>query len=336
MRIGLLARLVALALVVSSCAGTAPAGAGAAPAARTKIVVGYTSLSGTQLPAWVAKEKGFFEQNGLDVDLLSIANGQEGTAALLAGEVQFEQIAIEPIQVDLTGQADLVYIIAPQTVLFFHLYAVPAVTGAAQLKGKPVGITALGSVTNTAAKMALRSLALDPDKDVQLVVLNSIPNVLAGLQTGAIQAGVLSSPTTIKAREAGMRELVDITRLGAFLTAWQVVSRKYAEAHPDVVRRYTRAIVQAIAFEIREPAETQRILGAYVKITDPAILKESYDELVPHLRRVPTPDLQTVRNVLDELASTVPAAKNADPARFVDDRYVKELEASGFIAGLYK
>ncbi len=44
----------------------------------------------------------------------------------------------------------------------------------------------------------------------------------------------------------------------------------------------------------------------------------------------------TVRRDLDELASTVPAAKTADPARFIDDRYVKELEASGFIAGLYK
>jgi NitT/TauT family transport system substrate-binding protein len=284
----------------------------------------------------VAKEKGFFDQNGLDVELISIANGQLGTAAILASQVQFLQIAIEPIQVDLTGGADLVYIVAPQTVLTFKIFAAPTLTDAQQLKGGRVGITAIGSVTLTAAKMGLRSLGLDPEKDVQLVALNSIPNVLVGLKTGAVHAGVLSSPTTIQAREAGMRELVDVSKLGKFLTAWQATTRKYADANPDVIRRYTKSVLQAIAFEIQEPVETQRILGQYLKITDQAQLKEGYDELVPILRRVPTPDLETIKNVLDEFASSVPQAKGADPAQFIDSRWVQELEASGFIASLYK
>ena len=340
----LFAPLIAAAIVVASCGGTAPAAppaaagssAAATPVARAKITVGYTSLSGTQLPAWVAKEKGFFDQNGLDVELVAIANGQAGTAAILAGEVQFLQIAVEPIQVDLTGNADIVYIVAPQTALTFKLFALPTITDPKQLKGAKVGITALGSVTNTAAKMAARNLGLDPDKDIELVVLNNIPNVLVGLKTGAIQAGILSSPTTIQAREAGMRELIDVSKLGKFLTAWQATTRKFAAANPDVVRRYVRSLVQALAVEIQDPAETQRILGQYLKITDQAQLKESYNELQPILRRVPTPDLETVKNVLDEFAPTIPQAKGADPARFVDDHWVKELEASGFIAGLYK
>ena len=166
--------------------------------------------------------------------------------------------------------------------------------------------------------------------------MNSIPNVLAGLRTGAVQAGILSSPTTIQAREAGMRELVDTSKLGKFLTAWQATTKKFADTNPEVVRRYTKSMLQAIAFEIREPAETQRILGQYLKVTDQAQLKEGYDELVPILRRVPVPDLETVQNVLDELVSTVPQAKGADPARFIDTRWVKEFEANGFIASLYK
>ena len=133
-----------------------------------------------------------------------------------------------------------------------------------------------------------------------------------------------------------MHELADTSKLGKFLTAWQATTRKYVDANPEVVRRYTKSLLQAIAFEIREPAETQRILGQYLKITDQAQLKEGYDELVPILRRVPTPDLETVKNVLDEFASTVPEAKGADPAQFIDTRWVKEFEANGFIASLYK
>ncbi len=317
MKAAALARLLAIALVASSCAGTAPAGgsgaggSASAPVARAKLVVAYTALSGNQLPAWVAKERGFFEQNGLDVDLQSVANGQLATGALLAGELQVAQIAIEPMQVDLTGSGDLVFIVAPQIVLPFHFYALPSIKDPADLKGKSVGITALGSVTNTAAKMALRSLKLDPDKDVQMVVLNSTPNVLTGLQGGAVQAGIMSSPTTIRAREAGMRELVDVSRLASFVTGWHVVSRKYLEANQDGMRRYTKAIVQAIAFEIRQPAETQQILGKYTSISDAAILKESYEEQAGQLRRTPVPDLQAVRNVLDELSLTIPAAKTA-------------------------
>jgi NitT/TauT family transport system substrate-binding protein len=328
--------LLAILLVLTSCGTAAPPSTGTATnAPPVKLSVGFTSLSGTQLPIWVAKDRGFFEQNGLDVELQNLPNGQVATAAMLAGQIQAMQIAIEPIQVGLTGEADMIYIIAPQTVMFFRLFTLPSIKDPSELKGKVVGITALGSVTNTAAKMALRSLGLNPEKDVQIVAANTIPGVLAALQSGGIQAGILSSPTTIRAREAGMKEVADVSKLGAFVTAWHVMSRKYMDANPDVVRRYTKSIVQAIAFEIQRPEETQQILGKYVSITDAAILKESYNELVPFLRRVPSPDLKSVQAVLDEFASTVPAAKTADPARFIDMRFVKELEDSGFIASLY-
>ena len=122
----------------------------------------------------------------------------------------------------------------------------------------------------------------------------------------------------------------------AAMVAWPIVSKKYAEAHRDLVERMVKSLVQGLAFEVQHPAESQQILGKYAKTDDTTFLKNNYELAAPYLRKVPTPSIEGVRSALEEFASTNPAAKTADPASFVDDRYIKALDASGFIASLYK
>ena len=203
------------------------ASAAAAGGAREKLTVGYVALNATQLPSWVAKEQGFFEQNGLDVDLQYIPSGSSPTAAMLSGQIQVMVAAEQAIQATLGG-ADLVYVAAPTSTIFFSLYALPTITDAASLKGKKIGITGVGSATHTAAKLAMRSLKLDPEKDAVFLNIGSAPNILAAMSSGAVDAGVLSSPTSIRAREAGMRELVNVAKLDdPFPSGWAAVSKKY-------------------------------------------------------------------------------------------------------------
>ncbi len=335
------ARLSALVVLVLALAGC-QAGSSSAPAtpspsvSKDKLVVGYLALNATQLPAWVAKERGIFDKNGLDVELQYIQGGSSPTAALLAGQVQVLVAAEQVLQASLQG-GDLQYIAAPTSTIFFALYTTPDITDAASLKGKKIGITQVGSATHTAAKMALRSLNLDPDKDVTLLNIGSAPNILAALQNSAVDGGILSSPTNILARKAGLRELVNVAKLDdPFPSAWAATSRSYITAHRDAIRRYVQSIAEAVAFEIRSPEETQGILAKYVNIDDPAVAKESYDEVVPYLNKNPTPDTKAVKAALDGLSADNPSASGADPATFVDLSFTQELQASGFIDGLYK
>jgi NitT/TauT family transport system substrate-binding protein len=337
MRSFVMAAVLGLSLLSSACqaAPAAPPTAAPTPGVRAKLVVGYLALNATQVPSWVAKELGIFDRNGLDVDLQYLPTSTSPIAAVLAGEVQVIVAAEQPIQADLNG-ADLVYIAAPTSTIFYALYARPEITDAAGLKGKKLGITGVGAATETAGKMALRSLNLDPSTDVTMTNLGSAPNILAALQNGAVDAGMLSSPTNLQAQALGMRELVNTAKLGnPFPSSWPTASRKYIAENRDTIARYVKSIAEAIAFEIGHPAETQRVLAQYVKLDDPAIARAAYDEVVPHLKKNPKPDPQAVRAALDELGATMPQARSADPATFIDARFTDELESSGFIKSLY-
>ena len=134
-----------------------------------------------------------------------------------------------------------------------------------------------------------------------------------------------------------MHELVNVAKLNKpFPTSWAAVSKRYAADHHEVVQQYVKSIAQAVAFELRNPGETQKILAKYVQIDDPNLAKQSYDELVPYLRKDVTPPPEAVRNALDQLAETLPQARSADPATFIDAEFAQQLQTSGFIDSLYR
>ncbi len=328
------ARAIAVALVlVVAC------GPGAAPAATqrplTAISVGYASVSATQGVAWVAKERGIFQKHGLDVTLQSIAGGSSPTSALLSGQIQALQISVEAISASLEG-ADIVYVAAPVSAPLFWFVTTPDIPDAAQLKGKKVAMTTVGSATYFADVISLRKLGLDPAKDVSLTSVNNVPAILAAMQSGQVHAGALSMPTYSRAKKLGMKTLLNVADLGfRYPSSWLAVRKSYADSHPEEVKALVESIAEGIAFELQQPADTMRIFGQYTQTTDADLLKETYDTLVPYLNRVPTPKAEQAAAALELLADTTPKAKGADPSKFVDTRFVDELQKSGFIDKLY-
>lgn len=333
-----------LALSLAACGSAAapsanqptPAQAARPALVKDKVAAAYTAVTTEQLPAMVAKEEGFFDENGLDVELISIGGGSNPTAALMSGQIQVFTGGPEAILASLGG-ADLVYVAAPSTTIQFWLDTVPTITSPEQLKGKQVAVTVLGSSSHTAAKMAIRSLGLDPDKDIIFTPVNNPPTILAALQNGAVPAASIGSPNRAAALKAGMKEWVDVAKLNVpFPNGWDIMTRAYVDGHQDITQRYVKSIAQGIAFEIQHPAETQQIMGKYSQNDDAALLKQAYDLVVPYLRKDPLPEADGVRNALQEQVGANPKAATADPATFVDTRWVQNLETNGFIASLYQ
>jgi len=238
-----------------------PAAAASTPFAgqREKLTVGYSAISANQLPAWIAADRGFFAENGLDVDLVSIAGGASPTAALLSGQIQALQISVEAMQATLGG-GDLVYVAAPSNTVSFWLFSTPGITSGADLRGRRVGVTGIGTATYTAAKMAVRSLGLDPVNDVTYTSVNNVPAIVGALQTGAIDAGTVSMPTTIQARQAGLTELVEVAKLGIpFPSSWETFSRQYLNSHQDVARGRAAHIQRQAALGAVHAAEGRTV-----------------------------------------------------------------------------
>jgi NitT/TauT family transport system substrate-binding protein len=268
---------------------------------------GYAATSGPHAVLWLAREAGLFEKNGLRTDVAYIRSGSTMGQALVAGEIQLAQMG---------GPAALAAGVAgfDITMVAVALNTTPIVimgkvSKMEELKGKAIGVTRYGSNTDISARFAIRKAGMQPEKDVALIQLEDYAGIMGGIQSGRIAAGALADPFTDHAKRLGYNEIADIAALGLEFPFVGIVTKKtFIKEQPDVVQRFVRAYTE--------------------------ILNSTVDFYAPKLASVPYPTVGGIRFVLDQVATRDPRAKNFSPETFMDLRFVKQLEDSGFIQGL--
>ena len=176
-------RIVALLiLMIVPLIGPQNTSYGADPSSPRKIRMAFTSLSGSMIPPWMARSAGIFNKYGLDVEVISTPSGVEGMNALIAGEVQFLQIAGGTTASAALGGGDVMVIGTTIDTFVQNLVARPEIEKAEQLKGKSLGISRFGTSIDTGARIALRHFGLVPERDVAIVQIGSIESIVAALQ----------------------------------------------------------------------------------------------------------------------------------------------------------
>ena len=299
-----------------------------------RVMSGYAAISGPHAVLWVARDAGLFEKNGLRTDVAYIRSGSTMAQTLVSGEIQMAQMG---------GPAMLAAGVAGMDVTFIAvaLNTTPIVImGTASkmedLKGKAVGITRFGSNTDISARFAIRKAGLQPEKDVALVQLEDYPGIMGGIASGRIAAGALADPFTDAAKKLGYKEIADIAAMGLEFPFVGIAAKKsYLKEHADIAQRFVRAYVEAIAIYKNNRELAMKITSKYTGIKDPATLSSTVSFYAPKLARVPYPTIGGIRFVLDQVAVRDPRAKTVNPENFMDVRFVKQLDDSGFIKGLY-
>jgi ABC-type nitrate/sulfonate/bicarbonate transport system substrate-binding protein len=303
-------------------------GAQAADATLPHATAVYGVVATDPIYLWIAHERGFFKKNGLNIELTHIPTNQ-AVQALVGGKVQFTTAGPQIIEANLAG-ADTVYILSPVNTFVFSLYSKPEITTIKALAGKTIGATNKGTPTDIAGHMVLAQNGLKPDVDVKFVYLKEIPALVAALQQGVIDSALLSAPSTLTARNLGLKELLNITALKIpFVQHGVGASRAYINAHQELVRRFVRSAVEGMDYLRKNRADAIVIMSKYTKITDPAQLNEALNTNEPAWEKIPAPSQAAIEAVL--ASSPNPKAKNAKWDQFVDDRFVKELVASGML-----
>jgi len=306
-----------------------PPGAGgqASPSVqKIKLKTAYSAVSVSQLPVYVARDLDLFERQGLDADLTYIATGTTLTAAMLGGEVPIAVLGEDAvISADLRG-ADLVMIAAGPERLLFSLYANPSVRSISDLKGRRLGVSKTGSATDLAGRYILSRNNLAPQKDVVIVPVGGVPEILAAMKSGAVDAGVLSPPTTFAAQKAGMHELVDISQENLpFYQGAVVVRKSWLKDNREAAKRYLKAFTEAVRLIHQEPDRVTTVLSKYTRQTDSTILSQSVSALTRVLPIDQTPRLDAVKTGLEQVGLTDPKARDADPGQFIDPSVVRGL-----------
>src|SRR3989449_176819 len=177
--------------------------------AQMKTRINWTAVTGAQSGMFTAQQEGLFKKNGLDVELIHIPSSSRGIQAILAGEIAFSFMdGNNEVQADLKG-ANIALVAGATNRQVFSLMARPEIKRIADLRGKKIGITRIGSSTHTSALYALGSAGLKP-ADVQLLPLLEVPNIFTALAAGQIEAGVISPPINARAKNDRFVVLLNI------------------------------------------------------------------------------------------------------------------------------
>ena len=317
----------------------ASAGIGHAAQAKplTKVIAGYGSADGAVAPLWYAKEMKFFEKRGLDVLLVGMGTGSVSLRALIAKDLEIASLSASGlVQAALQG-ADTVIVSSAINGFVFKIFATPELTQISQLKGKRVGVSRYGATSDFALRMALRKWGIVPEREVSILQIGASQDVIRALQTKLLDAAVLSGTASLIARKAGFRELADLAETGLdYPMAPLGTTRSYLQKNEATVKAFMLAYIEAILEYKRNKEVALAVLKKYTRTGDREVLEDSYQNYANKYLVMPIPTTNGIRTILAEITGTTPAAKDADPDRFVAYKILREIEASGFIKKLYE
>jgi NitT/TauT family transport system substrate-binding protein len=320
-----------LALVSSAVSWTHPA-----LAQLTRLNVGYSAISGDQLPAWVAKEAGIYEKNGLDVQLIFFTGGTTAVMALVSADTPISQVAGAGVINSVLAGSDAVLVSGGVTSLNYYLMSRPDIKTAEQLKGGSVAISRFGSSSDFIARYALSKIGLTPGKDVTIVQIGSTPARMDATLAGRVQATVINPPASIIAEKRGMNILADLPRLGLLYQHTSVAStRRYVREHPDIIRRFVKSQVEAVHRIYTDKETSLKALSKYFgRGVERDVLEKTWENLLSEavLPRKQYPSLEGIKTIL----ASEPKAKTAKPEDFADLTFSRELDQSGYTDSLYK
>jgi ABC-type nitrate/sulfonate/bicarbonate transport system substrate-binding protein len=294
------------------------------------LKVVFPSFSGAFTPLWMAHDLGLFVKHGVEVQPVFIEGGSRAAQAIVARDIDVGILSGGVIEATLAG-AELTFIGTHLKTLVFSLYGPPEIRGVSDLKGKTIGVTRFATPAQYSAILALRKFGLEADRDVKLLQTGGIPNSLAAMQKGVVQAAVLTAPTTIQARVLGYREVADIASLGIpFIHSGVTLRKVTLKDQPKQVDAFLKGFHEATRLMKANEALANKITGKYTRVQDSERLKETYQSFAKHL----APDLlvprEAVVNMLQFVVATDPRAAKAKPEEFYDNSALQRLEKTGF------
>jgi ABC-type nitrate/sulfonate/bicarbonate transport system substrate-binding protein len=305
----------------------------AASAQEISLRAVYNAVSGVMAPIWVGQEGGLFIKHGVNVDLKYLA-ATTAVQGMVGGGEEVGLVGNQGIDAKLEG-ADLIYVASGLPTFVFQVYGRPEIKFMADLKGKVVAVTQPSASTDYAMRIVLKRNGLEPDKDVKILYAQDIAAVFTSVSNGNASAGIMSAPTSLKAKAAGLKPILNITELRIpFLFTGMLSSPKIMREKNEALTRFLRGYIEAMAVIRRDKETTMKSMGKFLKTNDREVLESVYDDYKDVFPQVPLMTAAEVKAVLDVAKS--PRAKQMKPEEFFDNSLVQKIQAAGFIDSVNK
>jgi NitT/TauT family transport system substrate-binding protein len=300
------------------------------------LKVPYVSVSPNPAPIWIAQEAGLFKKNNLDVELVYIPGGTVIIQTMLSGEVKLANMAPPAAIAAWAKGADLALIGTGVNRLLETVMTSTEIKRPEDLRGKRIGISRYGSLTDIILREGLRHYKLHPEKDVFILQLGGEGPRLAALKGGAVDGAMLSGDQRFQAEKLGFHVLVDFSQLPIdYPINGMVARRDFIRAQRDPLKRFVKAWAEGIMIAKTDKEFSLKVLRKHLRLDDQEILDKSYEQYRPVFETVPYPERKGIAFALSRLAETAPETRKLRAEDFADGSIITELEGEGFFKNLY-
>ena len=291
----------------------------------------------SQSMPWMAQEAGLFKKYNIDFNLVFISSSSIVTAALLGGDAEMTITgAIGNVAAYVRGSTDIVFIGGVKNTMTQTLVAGGNIKRPEDLRGKKIGVSRIGGNSHYFTIQALRRYGMDATKDVQFIQTGGDPETLAAFISGSIDVANLTPPTDAQAIAKGYHYVIYGPDLKIPYAATAFVTKRSLMAkRPQVIDNFMHAMAETAKLMHTDREFVYKVLGKYLRISDRNVLDSAYNAEIKVLEPRLVIKPEALQATLDELAQTDPRAKNVKPQDMIDNRYLNEMEKSGFFDQLW-
>ncbi|MBM4298141.1 MAG: ABC transporter substrate-binding protein [Deltaproteobacteria bacterium] len=296
--------------------------------AQTKMTIAYSSIGPMATGVWMAKESGAFEKYGLQADIILITSGPVSVQSLIGGDLQVVSAASNAVINAVLSGAPIVAVGGTANRPYHRLFVQPEITRMEDLRGKALGVTRFGSITDNLSRILLRKHGLEGAVNVRQ--MGGTIEVSAAFQNKLIAGAVTSELRVTPPSQP--KVLVRLVDMGIpYSMNMLAVQREYYRRNPEAVENMVRAYADGIAFMHQNKERAIKIITKYSRLTDAKMIEDFYSDAANYLDRVPRAEPEAVQTILDFIG------KRGIPIEtFQDNSIVDKLTREGFFDRLYK
>jgi len=294
--------------------------------------VAYPSMNTSVFALVIAQKEGYFKEEGLNVELLSI-RGEIAIRTTLAGEVDFFTNAGSALAAAVRN-VPVKLITVFQDKPSWDLIAQPEIKSVAQLRGKNIAVMSPEGSLAVVAREMLRKNGLDPTKDVNLVTMGGDEVRFPALQTKSIQATLFNTAMSIKAQKEGFSKLGNASEYANLIEGGLATTHDKIKQNPEKIFRFVRGALKGLNYYVtkREPAIKYMMDGLRMK--DRELVSLIYDIQIPLVLREGFSDDKLLQSMIDDMKRTTKVQREIKVADIFDLTFVKkangELKSSGW------
>jgi len=303
-----------------------------------QLSLAFSSVDSPNANWYIAKERQLYKKYGLDAELVYIPSSTTTISAVVAGSVAVGNISGGATANAAVGGAGVVVVGCFINTLPYDLVVHESIRSAQQLKGKSIGISRIGSSSDVAARVFLKELKLEADKDVAILQVGGSTERAAAFRTGRIVA--FPAPPGVVHLTQGMPHRIlastaDFPKGFPFPYVCPTASKTFLKGSRDAMKRLLMALIEGVHFYKTRKEESKKIMAKFTRHSNEAFLEAAYQSSAKLFEQVPLVNREGMDVQVKDAVSRKPGS-TLKVDDIVDDSLVLELEKEGFIGRIYK